>query len=336
VSGERRAASFDIHGLTATIACDWPVILEALRRDFAWFELAEITAIPAIEIEVEHGRPDYDTFASATATLITERNVVFRSDGRTIIDYLGRAVAVIEPGGRRLTVIGADGWVVRRAAFDFLLARAGARLDEIGLPRVHGLGLVGREGGVLVMLPMGGGKTTLALRALAAGIPILSESSPLLDRQGRLHALPLPLWVRNNSPEVAALPAEHLRALDGIDSDPAIVEISAFSDLVPRAPVRLRHLVLGTRSLDRTPTLDRLPRRAAVVPILRDSVAGLGFFQGVEFLLRNSASGVASQVATAARRAAHCRTAIARASVWRLALGRDREANWDALARLLD
>jgi len=329
-------AGFDIHGLSITVDSDWPEILDALRRDFTWFALDALPERPDATVEIAYGPPDYDIFEPVAASLITERNVVFRAGGRTVIDYVGGAVSVLEDDGRLLRIRGEDGWTVRRAAFDFMLSRVGAHLDRIGLPRMHGLALAGEGGGVVVMLPMGGGKTTLALSALAARVKLLSESSPLLDREGRLHAFPLPLWIRTTSPEAASLPAEFVRRLDGIDPDPLILEVAAFADLVPREPVPLRHLVLGNRSLARTPTLERLPRRAAIGPLSRDSVAGLGFFQGVEFLMRNGPRDVAAQAAVAARRAVHCRAALAQATVWRLTLGRNREANWHALARLLD
>ena len=54
---------------------------------------------------------------------------------------------------------------------------------------MHGVGLVGGQGGVVVMLPMGGGKTTIALRALREdGVRLLSEGSPLIDRHGNVRA----------------------------------------------------------------------------------------------------------------------------------------------------
>jgi hypothetical protein len=123
--------------------------------------------------------------------------------------------------------------------------------------------------------------------------------------------------------------------LEGIDPDPLTLEVAAFADRVPREPVPLRHIVLGERLLAGAPTLGRLPRRSALAPLLRESVVGFGFFQGIEFLLRGGPAAIVHRLGPMRRRSAHCTTALRQAEVWRLGLGRDKEANWDALARLL-
>lgn len=327
--------SLAVHGLSATIDGDWPAVVEALRRDFAWYATPPAVE-PDLVVHIARREPEPDRFGALRASMVTERNVVYHDGDRTIVDYLGAALSVLSRSGRELHVEGRDGWIVRKAAFDFLVSTIGAHLDRIGLSRVHGLGLAGPAGGALVMLPMGGGKTTLALRALAGnGVGLLSEGSPLLDRHGRLHPFPLPLLVRSTSPEAADLPAEHVRRLEGIDPDPLTLEVAAFADHVPREPAPLRHVVLGERSLARASALEQLPRRAAVAPLLRESVVGFGFFQGMEFLVRGGPGGLARRLGPMRGRALRCGTALRQADVWRLSLGRDKDANWDALSALL-
>src|SRR5436190_221763 len=271
------AETFVVHGLGVRVGGDWPEVVEALRRDFAWWA-SESEAPAQIEVEIRRRTPDYSPYATLPVVAVTERNVVYAGGAERVADYGGRALS-IQRGGR-LVVESEDGYTARRAAFDFILGAIGRHVDEIGLPRVHGLGLVGAQGGVLVMIPSGGGKTTLALRAIRApGVGLLSEGSPLLDAGGLLHPFPLPLWVRTTSAEAAALPQEHVRRLDGIEPDPLILELPAFRDRVPDEPAPLRHIVLGRRSLGEESSLEPLPRRAAARPLVRESVLGLGFFQ---------------------------------------------------------
>lgn len=343
------SACFDVYGLRLAVRGDWPDALSALRKDFAWFECDASPAAPDIEVTLERRPPDLDAFGAIAADYVTEQHVVYRAAGSTVVDYLGQAVAVLE--ARRATVQGESAQAVRRAAYDFLLSRAADYLDARELPRVFGLGLCGDQGGVLVLLPRGGGKTTLALRSLADDrVGFLSEVSPLLDVRGRLHPFPFPLWVRDSSEEAASLPERYVRRLDGQQTDPRLLELEAFADKIPTEPQPLRHIVLGSRSLGRGSSLERASRREAVAPLFRQSVVGFSFRQGFSFLVRRggardpakeSRDGDAPSAlrsATAARRARIrlrcCAAGLAGAEVWRLELGRDRGAAWAALEPL--
>lgn len=326
--------SFDVYGLRLQLDGDWDEVVEAVRRDLAWFEAERAVGEPDVRLSIDFGQPDYGGFGDVAASFVTERNVVYQVGDRTVIDYLGKTISVLD--GSVAHVTGDDPRVARRAGFDFALARISAHLDRRGMPRLHGLGLTGPVGGVVVMLPSGGGKTTLALRALREdGVRLLSEGSPVIDRQGLLHPLPFPLWVRDSAPEAAALPLEHVRRVDGALSDPRILELSAFTDRIETAARPLVHIVLGRRSLGDDSKLEQLPRRTAIPTLLRDSVVGFGFFQGAEFLLRHGLRDLRHQVGPMSTRARACRAGLRRAHVWQLTLGRDRDGNWRALEPLL-
>ena len=325
------AERLNVHGLRVRIGGDWPEVIEALRRDFSWWADPDPSDEPNVTVTIERAPPDYAPYTALRSVAVTERSVVYSAGGTTVVDYAGRALSMLS--GDSLLVQSEDGYTARRAAFDFLLASVGRHLDRIGLPRVHGLGLVGAQGAVLVMVPSGGGKTTLALRAIREpGVGFLSEGSPLLDEQGRLLPFPLPLWVRSTSAEAEGLPEEHVRRLSGIEPDPLILELPAFVDRVPTTPSPLRHIVLGRRSLGTGSTLTRAPRRAAARPLLRESVLGLGFFQGLELLARGKSP---LPVRTSWQRGRRILSATRSAQVWTLELGRDKEQNWQTLEQLL-
>lgn len=315
----------DVYGLRIRVSGDWREVVEALCRDFAWF--ASDPAPPDVEVHVARRAPALARFGPLEASAITWRSSEYLSDGRKIVDYLGRAATVED--GNRLEIEGTDGWTAWRAAHEYLLDRAGRHAERVGLTRCYGLGLAGPEGATVVILPSGGGKTTLALRAVAAdGIGVMAGDMPLLDRAGQVHAFPLPLLVRTTSAEASTLPTEHLRDLPGIETDPLTLELSAFGADVPRGPVPLRHVVIGVRSLAVEPSLVRTSWRRAGPAFALVTVAGFGS-------LRGGLRGAPSRLRQAAPRVGAFTAAVRRAEPWRLRLGLDKEANWDALARLL-
>jgi len=331
------SAGLAVHGLRARIE-GWPEVVESLRLDFAWFAGPAPAGPVAAEVRVERGAPDFDALGAPVASFVTPRNVVYQDGGRTIVDYFGRAVSVLDRGPvARLSVRGEDEHLVHEAAYHFLTSTVGAHLDRAGLPRLHALALSGGQGAVAVMLPSGGGKSTLALRALTAGDPVrlLSEDTALMDLRGRLH--PFPLRIGINATDAATLPAGSVRRLERMEFHPKLaLEIDAFRERVEPAPQPLRHLVVGQRSLGREARLERVRRSGAVIPLLREAVVGVGVYQGMEFLLQHGMRDAVRLAPAGVTRTRASAALLARASVWRLTLGRDHDRNWAALAPLLE
>lgn len=324
-----------VYGLGVSATGAWPEVLRALELDFAWFRTPSLNGGPVATVVVEQREPDWERYAAAEPAFVTPRNVVLQDAGRTVIDYFGRALSVYEPAEQRTTIQGTDATLVHEAAYHFVVSRIGEHLDRAGLVRLHALGLVGRQGGVAVMLPSGGGKSTLGLRALREpGVRMLSDDSPLLDRRGRMH--PFPLRIGVNATDAARLPEGHVRRIDRMEFHPKLaLELSAFRDRIEDEPQPLRHLVIGHRTLAGTARLEPLGRMAAVAPLIRESVVGVGLYQGMEFVLQRGARDVLVQAGPGFVRSRGCAAALARAKVWRLTTGRDHDANWAALAQLL-
>jgi hypothetical protein len=326
---------FEVHGLALGVSGDWPEVLENLRLDFAWFQRQDQRVRPDVLVEIERQRPDLDRFGEVPASFVTPRNVVYERDGLAIVDYFGKAVSVLDRASGRLQVQGEDEHLVHEAAYHFLLSRIGEHLESRGFARLHALALVGQQGAVAVMLPSGGGKSTLALRALREdGVRLLSEDSPVIDRRGRLH--PFPLRIGINATDADRLPPGSVRRLERMEFHPKLaLDLAAFADRVEPAPRPLRHLVIGRRSLGREARLERVRRPAAVGPLLREAVVGVGIYQGMEFILQRGMRDVIGKLDVGLTRAACCGAGLVRARVWRATFGADHERNWSVLSTLL-
>jgi hypothetical protein len=335
VATQTAGVEFDAYGLRISLTGDWPEVVEEVGLDFAWFRAPDAAPRVDVQVIIERRPPDFDSFGEVPATFITPRNVVYQRNETMIIDYFGRAVAVLDRARGRVLIQGEDSHLVHEAVYLFVLSRIGEHLDARGLVRLHALGVAGRDGGVAVLLPSGGGKSTLALEAIQAdGVSLISEDSPLLDIRGQLH--PFPLRVGVNETDVDKLPEGRVRRIERMELHPKLVlELEPLSDRIASAPAPLRHVVLGHRTLGRDARLEPVPRRSAVGPLFREAVVGVGIYQGMEFILQRGLRDVALKAGTAARRSACCTAGLARASVWRLTMGRDHARNWGALEPLL-
>jgi hypothetical protein len=330
------ALELDVHGLRISADGDWTEVLDDLGRDFAWFRSELSARGPDVTLTVGRRAPDFDGLGDLRSTFVTPRNVVYQDGRRTVVDYFGRAVLVLDRSVPSADLRGEDPHLVHEAAYLFLLSRIGEHLDARGLIRLHALGLSGEHRTVAVMLPSGGGKSTLAVRALRdPGARLLSEDSPLLDHEGVLH--PFPLRIGVNADDVELLPEGEVRRLERMEFPPKLaLEVEAFADRIESRPRPLTDLVIGERTLANTSGLEPLPRRAALGTLVREAVVGVGIYQGMEFVLQRGFGDVVGKAGTALTRARCAGAALRRARVWRLRVGRDQERNWEAVRSLLD
>jgi hypothetical protein len=329
------AGLLEVHGLTIRVEGDWDEVVQDVLRDFAWFGQPWAAPVRArLGVTISRGAPDFGSFGPLEAAFVTPRNVVYQDGARTVIDYAGRALAHFDRARGRFSVRSEDPHLAREAAYLFVLSRIGEHLDRIGLPRLHALALCSRRAALAVLLPSGGGKSVLALRALDdPAVRVLSEESPLLDRTGRLHPFPLRLGLTERDAAGAGRPVRRLERME--HASQYVVEVGAYAERVERAPRHITDIVIGRRSLGRSASLERIPRRAALVPLAREGVVGVGLYQGLEFLLQHGLGDLAGRAGTAAVRSRACGAALRRARVWRLVLGRDLERNWEVLRSLL-
>jgi hypothetical protein len=329
-------ASLGVYGLRTEIGGDWPEVVEDVARDFAWFAEGQPGGAAALHVTVQRRPPEFERFAGLRAAFVTPRNVVYQGAGATVVDYFGQALAILDRDRCHMTVQGETASLVHEAAYQFLLSRIGEHLDAKGLVRLHALGLSGSGGAVAIMLPSGGGKSTLCLRALQdPECRLLSEDSPLIDRHGVVH--PFPLRIGINPTDAASMPDGNVRLLERMEFHPKLtLDVEAFADHIEREPQPLRHLVIGTRTLGRTARLDPVPGRHAWGTLIREGVVGVGIYQGMEFVLQRGMRDVAGKLGTAATRSLAVAGALRRARVWRLELGRDHERNWEAVRCLVD
>lgn len=329
------SVALDVYGLRVLIGGDWPEVVEDLGLDFAWFAAQPPASARDVSVTVSRRAPDLTRFGELPQAFITTRNTVFQAGAQTIVDYSGQVLAVYDRVRDELLVEGTDRQLVHEAAYLFLLSRIGRHLDSSGLTRIHALGLSGRQGAVLLLLPSGGGKTTLALRALQeSGVKLLSEDTPVLDRHGLVH--PFPLRIGVNPDDAHLLPEGQTRRIERLEYGPKLLlSIDAVRDRVEQRPQPLGHIVVGRRWLSGGGTLAPLSRRTLIGPLVRDGVVGVGVAQMIEYVLRRGARDFLGQGGIAAGRARCCARALAGTSAWRLELGRDAERNWAALAPLL-
>ena len=298
---------------------------KGLAEDFTFFS-GESAATSPVTLVLNQDRPDYAGLPECDASVYTPRNVVYRDGARRILDFGGRGLGIHEPDQRRFTMTSESSDLVYEAGYLFLLSQIGQRADERGMSRVHAVAMSYRGRAILVMLPMGGGKSTLAAALLRhKGLRILSDDSPFIDRMGRLHAFPLRLGLLNGQEK--QLPPEQLRLIERMEFGPKyLVNYSYFADRVT-ATAEPGMLLVGRRSLGERGRLEKSSYKTAMAAMVPHSIVGLGLFQGLEYILERSTGELVGKAGVALSRARNAHSLIRRSHNFVLHMGRDTEQN---------
>lgn len=314
---------FDVHGYRFCASGD-PDAIRSLASDFQFFQSDSRERVAKIELLRQE--PPYDSAGDGIASVYTPRSVSFTTGTETYIDYGGKALALYDRAAGSLRVWSMDQDLLYEAAYLFVLSRCAETLDQRGYHRVHALGLTYNGRAILALLPMGGGKSTLGAALLKKPeFGFLSDDSPLISKDGKVHAFPLRLGLLPGNE--TGIPPNQIRRIQRMEFGPKmLVSYAYFADrIVPVAEPGL--IFLGRRSLSRDCRIEPAGRLEARRAMLTNSVIGLGLFQGMEFVFQSSMTELLSKGGSALSRYRASTRLLGKSQVFRLILGRDSERN---------
>lgn len=317
--------AFDVYGFRFFVRSSSEQVVEGLQEDFAFFRTADL-AEDGVTLELLAEDPPSVGLPTADASIYTPRNVVYRNGTKRYIDYHGRALGIQEEATGNLTLYSRDANLLYEAAYLYLLSRIGEHLDRRGLHRIHALGVTINGRAVLVLLPMGGGKSTLGLHLLKyRSVQLLSDDSPFIDRTGRVLAYPLRLGLLPGFEHSVA--SEQRRVVHRMEFGPKyLVNYSYFQDRVSgSADPGL--VIIGSRSLVRDCRIEETTLSVGLGACISNSVVGVGLFQGLEFILQSSAWELAKKTGVGVSRFRNCLQLLRRSRICRVHLGSDPTLN---------
>jgi hypothetical protein len=324
----------NVYGVVAEIDSSVAAVAEEIAEDFAHFRVRTAEGPVSLRVRLHPEPPPYGLVPAREATVYTPRNVSFEDEGVTYIDYSGRALGTYRAASGELDVYSVDRDLLYEVAYLFLLSQLGERLDERALHRVHALGVAVDGCAALVLLPMGGGKSTLAAHLLRhREVQLLSDDSPMLARHGSLWAFPLRIGILPGSESGFA--PEQLRTIQRMEFGPKLlVRYENFrerivGDAVPGV------VFLGRRSLAEGCSIRPATRLRALMALIPNCVIGLGLFQGMEFVFHRGGGEFLEKIRVAFSRLLNCIALVRRSRAAVVVLGRDSEANAAAVLAFL-
>ena len=282
---DSHSVTFSFYDFGIHVKCQDPQTLQNIRRDYSFF--LNDTIAPKIFLEILNNAPDYSTLPPLKATLYSPRNICYAQKGMTFIDYFGKGLLIIDHHTNIYKIFCAHAQLRHEIVFLTILSLVGQNIDSKNIHRIHGLGLEIHNKALLLLMPSGGGKTTLLLEMLKNdSIKLISEDSPLIDQSG--NALPFPIRIGiSQEDKPSDIPDEQMHLIHRMEFEPKYVMDTAFlKHKLTTKPVKVRYILCGTRCLGASASISPLSKYAALKELITNSVVGVGLFQGIEFLLQ--------------------------------------------------
>jgi hypothetical protein len=329
--------TFSFHGVSVLVESPDYKLLAAVQHDFSFF--AANIPKPDLRIECRLEKPDYDRLPGLTSSLATPRNICFMGNGLVYIDYFGRALNIYNAKEGSCEIFTDDFHVALEIIYLTILSRVSDMLEQRGIHRVHALGLEHAGRGVVLMLPSGGGKSTLALSVLMNpnnGIRLISEDSPLIRRDGWLLPFPVRIGVHPDKVPEGIDPTFKLFQ-NRMEFDPKVtIDVSFFSDRLVRDAVRPGIILLGRRTTLKDAQINAVPRRRVIRHALMNSVIGVGLYQGMEFIFQQGFRDVISHGFKAVSRSRNNMRLARLSGIYEFIIGRDTKHNFETLTDFLE
>jgi hypothetical protein len=324
--------SFSFYDLTLAVHSASSGLVEEIRRDFSYFHVSQ--GEPRVQVQAHLCPPPYAELPPAPAFRFTLRSVCFVLGECVYIDYFGQGLAIFDRRAQRCEVFSADPDRLHEIVYLFMLSLVGQHLRSKGIHRVHALGVSYARQGLLILLPSGGGKSTMAIYLLRQpDFLLLGEDTPLVDRSGML--LPFPLRLGALPTRQTDIPTEYVRTMQRMELPPkTLIDVAYFRDRIAE-PVPLRFLFVGERNLGAVSEIRPLSRYRAGRALLQDLVVGRGVYQGREFLGKKGRQEWFDKGKVVAARMQTGLRLLARVSPYQFVMGRDIEKNCQTLTEFL-
>lgn len=323
-----------LYGFNVEVKAPTAELEAKLVRPFGLFLADERPA--GVTIEVVETPPPYEDFPSLQASYSTPRNVVYDTRHTRIVDYFGQGATIEDKVRRVYTIYGEDHNFLQEAFYLLTLSLFGQYCDRHGMLRVHAVALSYRDTAILMPIPPGGGKSTMAVAMLKEeGFKLISDDEPVVSSSGSI--LPFALRIGTlDERKLKGIPEEFIYSIDRMEfGRKYFIDVRYWeSQLEERALDKVVY-VAARRVLNGAPSMRKIPKYRVMKSLLRDAIIGVGLYQGLEFMLGHSAWTTVAQSGTLIRRSIVAWKMIRRTRTYQLTLSRNIDENRRVLSEFI-
>ncbi len=293
--------TIDIHGLIIKVQCEPENLSEELVRPFKYFLSKE--KVPEITISTEQKEPQYNSFPEIKSSFSTPRNIVYKHNGQKIIDYFGKGVIIEDTAESKFNIYGCNTNFLNEAFYLLVISLFGQFCDKKGYLRVHALALSYKNTAILLPIPPGGGKSTMAMAMLGTnGFKLISDDEPIVDKDGFIHPFPTRIGTLDKK-KIENIPEKFVYQIDRMEfGKKFFIDYDYWQDKIEDKPLKKSILFISHRLLNGEPSIQKASKMKALSSLIRDAVIGVGLYQGLEFIIHNSSWELLTKVKIISKR----------------------------------
>lgn len=309
--------------------------IDNIRRDFSFF--IKTAAVPEINFEIFTTPPDYRSFPTLRPSSHSPRNFSYHNNNLKFIDYFGKGILIIDLKKKEYKIFSAEPHLRHEIVFLSILSLVGQNLDSRNIHRIHGLGLEINGKGVLILLPQGGGKTTLMLELLKyPNVKLISEDTPLIDPSGEILPFPIRIGIDANT-KLPDFPEKYLRLVKRMEFEPKyLLDIEYFKNKIVQSPRKLELVFEGIRCLGSNTQIIPVSKLKMFRAFVVNSVIGLGVYQGIEFLIQHNPLELVKKSGVLVSRFKNSYRALAKAKTYAFLTSSDKRKNIETFINFLN
>lgn len=315
----------DFYGIKVNVSSDDGQTLSDIKRDFIFFykdeiRKADITVISFI------AEPPYKNVPKLKASLYSPNFICYDDGNMRYVDYNSKALTLYDYGNDTAQIYSLNPDIMHEITYLLILSRVGELLDKKGIHRVHALGVSINNNGILCLLPMGGGKTSLALELLRnEDIKLLGDDIPLITRNGLI--LPFILRVGVDEDINLNISSDYLREFKRREyRTKVLIDVDYFREKIGK-DCMAKILLIGEREFSSRARILKMNKVSAFFAMAKNSIIGLGLPQLIEYFLRGDLKDIISKFRIIFSRTLACIKVVATAKAYKFILGRDKAVN---------
>lgn len=320
-----------IYGSTIRVQSKDASTLVVLKTEFRHFLVSD-AATPDFILSLIPSAAPAGLLPALTVSRTSKNSITYDEGGRRWNDYFGQALSCYDYAAKEGVLYSADPDRMHEIAYLMVLSLTGKDLDLRGWHKVHACAFRYNGRDAVVMLPSGGGKTTLFLElARLPGVSLLSDDTPLIDEQGRVHPFPLRLGIEHLPAHLAHKKNEFTLFRRQHFCDKWLLPLEQLGAPIAEGPSSRVLLVIGRRHNDPRPILFPVGPLRMLRALLEHMVIGIGLPMVIEYFVRHTWKDWGTLMQIARKRAWAALRLQQRSQSFVFVMGTDPAANARAL-----